>query len=87
MSIIPKIKGSLFHADRDRSRRYIFMEKAFLFFFFSPGLSARIRPSPPTVPSFLMASVIGLLIAPFCATQLLANYICVNVTGSERSRL
>lgn len=27
-SIIPKIKGSLFHTDRDRSRRYIFMVKA-----------------------------------------------------------
>lgn len=28
----------------------------------------------------------GLLIAPFCATRLLANYICVNVTRSEKTR-
>lgn len=32
-----------------------------------------------------LPSLIGLLIASFCATQLLANYIFVNVTRTERT--
>ena len=34
-----------------------------------------------------LPSVMALLIAPFCATRLLANYICVNVTQGEKTGL